>query len=328
MVGSAPAAMNTIPTIFNERKIPYTVSGGQNPASDALPISALVLNRGGRQFNPDVYTELEKLRFDSILSVESPAETVDLDYIAKAHPKLRFLLVRDKISPGEAVNMGIQESTGDFVFVLWSDMIPSLPLLGTSFIDRLRERRALCLLPSFSGRSGEQVPSKVMPAFHRRNELKLISILPEREGEPCLFPFDYCGIYQRIPFMLSGGYDYSISSPWWQKADFGFRAHLWSERIIYDPSVKLVYCGQAQAEDSTPDASYARFYLKNIAPRFSGESSSLPYSLFPSFALRSGLGLFASWEEFRLAKAWVAKNSYLFRRDALAVTDLWEKYAP
>jgi hypothetical protein len=289
-------------------------------------LSALVLNRGGRHFNPDVFDELEKAKFSSIISVENPADSPDLDSIASRHPKLRFLLPRERISPGEAVNMGMQESSGEYVLALWSDMLPVLPLLGPPYLERLRAKRAICLLPAISGRDGSPMPSKVLPALHKRRELKLLSVVPEGEGEPCLFPFDYCGFYNRQGFMLSGGYDYTIVSPWWQKADFGFRAQLWGERIAYDPSVKLAYVSIPEPEDSTADTSYARFYLKNIAPRFSGESCMLPYSLLPSFALSSGLGIARSFEEFRLAKDWVHKNRFLFRLDSTGITDLWEKY--
>jgi hypothetical protein len=320
--------MNTIPTTFNERRIPYTVIGGPPQRSDALPISAVVLNRGGRQYNRDVFEALEKAKFSSIVSVESPAEGADLDAVASRHPKLRFVLVRDKLTPGEAVNIGIQESTGEFVLVLWSDMYPTLPFMGPPYVDRLREKRAMCVVPAFAGSDDAPVPGRIVPAFHRRRALKLLSIAPEHEGEPCLFPFDYCGFYRRDAFMLAGGYDYTIANPWWQKADFGFRTFLWGDRIRFDPSCKLSYSSIPAAENSTTDEFYARFYLKNVAPKFSGESGSLPYSLFLPFAARSGLGFFRSLTEFRLARHWIKKNSYLFRMDCSGITDLWEKLKP
>jgi hypothetical protein len=320
--------MNTIPTTFNERRVPYTVLGGTPARSDALPISALVLNRGGRQYNRDVYEALEKAKIPSIVSIENPAEGSDIDGIAARHPKIRFVLVREKITPGEAVNIGMQESSGEFVLVLWSDMYPVLPPIGQAFVDRLREKKAMCVLPAFLGRDEACLPARVVPAFHRRRNLKLLTIAPEREGEPCLFPYDYCGFYRRGAFILSGGYDYSIANPWWQKADFGFRAYLWGDRIRYDPACKLSYSSIPEPEDSTSDDSYARFFLKNVAPRFSGEAGSLPYSLFLSFASRSGMGLLRSLEEFKLARAWVKKNEYLFRMDCTGITDLWEKLKP
>lgn len=302
--------------------------GGSPVRSDALPLSAVVLNRGGRQFGPDVYEALERAKFPSIVSVESHSESADLDAIASRHPKLRFVLVREPMSPGEAVNIGIQESPGEFVLVLWSDMFPLLPLIGQPFMERLRERRAVCVQPSFLGPDGAALPSRIIPAFHKKRALKLLSIVPEREGEPCLMPFDYCGFYRRETFMLYGGYDHSIEKPWWQKADFGFRSFLWGDRIRFDPGCKLQYSALPAPEDSTNDHYYARFFLKNLAPKFNGESGSLPYSLFPSFALGSGLGLFKSIEEFRFAREWVGKNKYLFRLDSSGITDLWEKFKP
>ena len=76
----------------------------------------------------------------------------------------------------------------------------------------------------------EPIPSWQSPAWKRRR-LSLSFRIPQKEGEPTLFPFDFCGIYNREKFAQSGGFDPAIANPYWQKLDFGVRCFLWGEHL-------------------------------------------------------------------------------------------------
>jgi hypothetical protein len=222
------------------------------------------------------------------------------------------------------VNLGIAESWGEFVLVLSNDMEPELPIMDADFVERLRSRNALCVAPALSGPQGELLPSVVVPAFERGGKMKFLHVAPSAEAEDCLFPPDYCGFYSRDRFILSGGYDPTITNPWWQKVDFGFRARLWGERIKVDHLARAV-CRQCASpeEDSSADESYERFFLKNLAVRKRQDQGVLPFAAFLPWALRSSQDAFRAWTAFGEAREWVRVNRFRFLSDAAAAVDLW-----
>ena len=111
---------------------------------------------------------------------------------------------------------------------------------------------------------------------------------------------------------------------YWQKLDFGLRSYLWGEEIRYEPGFHLRYSAEPAAEDSTPDAGYKLFYLKNLAVRFTGDTGIMPRSKFLKYALRSDTGFFYSWKEFREVRRWVTLNRYRFKTDASGLINQWE----
>ncbi|GAB1483888.1 hypothetical protein MASR2M78_27040 [Treponema sp.] len=141
---------------------------------------------------------------------------------------------------------------------------------------------------------------------------------------PSLFPFDAVGIYNKEKFIRLGGFDTSLSSSFWQLMDFGFRAHLWGEAIVSTQLVKVVYDGDVPAGDATIEASHKRFYLKNLAPVFGGDSAHLPWRRFLPYLFRANTGPLEARDEFKAARDWVATNRYRFSCDARTVLELWE----
>lgn len=169
----------------------------------------------------------------------------------------------------------------------------------------------------------ETIPTRFAPAFSRR-KLEVYPLGAVKHKMPTLYPYDYCGIYHCRSFILTGGYDKAIMNPYWQKLDFGFRAFLWGETIETSTAVRINYIGDTPREDTTRDSDYRRFFLKNMAPRFSGDSSSLPFSRFMSFVLQSGSSLYQAFIEYKQIKKWVEENSLRFKTDPFNLTELWE----
>jgi hypothetical protein len=149
-------------------------------------------------------------------------------------------------------------------------------------------------------------------------------MVPQQPDVKSLFPFDYCGVYNRTRFLNSGGFDHQLTNPYWQKVDFGFRSHMWDESIRCDTSFRVRYLTEQSPEDTTPDESYKLFFLKNLSVRFGGDAGSLPKGRFFSYYLRSGSGLISAVREFKEVRRWVHENRYRFVRDARSVTELWE----
>ena len=318
--------MNTIPTTLNDRPVPYTVVGSPpaKAGAEGLAVSVILLGRGSRLYRNDALCDLERFGFESIVSIEDGSDAVDIESLAQRHPSTRFILLGSPLSPGEKINVGMRESMAPYVFVIWSDMRLQTAGLSSRFFERIGEQSLLCLAPWLQAGKGEPLPCSISPALHR-SSLKLLPLPPARDGARTLYPMDYSGIYSRERFILTSGFDGTIRNPYWQKLDFGFRAWLWGEEIRLSQSLRVGYEEAPQEEDSTPDADYKWFWLKNLAPSYRSDHVVIPPERFWSYLRRRGGSPVAALQEFRSAVEWVRLNRFRFRSDASSLVDLWDE---
>jgi hypothetical protein len=313
----------------------YTAVGGtERGASTGL--SAILLNRGGRYPRRTLFQELEKIGFDYIISMEGPRERYDLEDLSGRFPFVRFILLKEAISPGEQINLAVSEITSPLFFVLWND----LRILHSGGAAKMAERlllsreelcrgdcntlnKRLCTVPVIQNAHFETLPTLATPVFFR-NTVKTLLFPPDQEGKPSLYPFDGIGVYDRDRFVQLGGFDGTLKNAHWQLMDFGFRACLWGEEIRSTQLIRLSYNGEVPAENDTTEESYRRFYLKNLAPVFRGDTAHLPWRRFFGYLLRSGGDFFTAWSDFTAGRRWVYANRFRFRGDAGIVTSLWE----
>jgi hypothetical protein len=157
----------------------------------------------------------------------------------------------------------------------------------------------------------------------KKGKLSLHYRPPSREGEKVLFPFDFCGIYDKERFAQVGGFDADIDNPYWQKLDFGFRCHLWGEKIIGTMRCTLFSPNPFDAEDATPDEYYRAFYLKNLAVRLRREMGVLPLGKMFEYVIHSGIGPVYAVREFHRVRDWVSLNRFRFRRDPRELIEKW-----
>jgi hypothetical protein len=157
-----------------------------------------------------------------------------------------------------------------------------------------------------------------------KGSVKTLFFPPEREGQSSLYPFEGVGIYDRARFVDLGGFDPSLQNTHWQLMDFGFRACLWGAQISATQFVRISYDGDTPPHDNTVDASYRRFYLKNLAPIFQGDHAFIPLRRFPGYFWQVGGDFFGAWDEFSQARRWIKEHEYRFKSDARAITELWE----
>lgn len=314
----------------------YTAVGGTERGA-ATGLSAILLNRGGRYPRRTLFQELEKIGFDYIISIEGPAERYDVEELSGRFPQVRFILLKESLSPGAQINLGSSELSSPLFFVIWND----LRFLHSGGASRMAERlllfqeelykgegqksgyKRLCTVPVIQNSHFETLPTLAAPAIFR-STVKTLLFPPTREGQPSLYPFDGVGIYDRERFIQLGGFDSTLKSIYWQLMDFGFRAHLWGEQINATQLIRLSYDGETPPEDSTTEESYRRFYLKNLAPLFHGDYAYIPLRRFPAYLWRTGGDPFIAWDEFSTGRRWVRINRYRFRSDARAITEMWE----
>jgi len=320
--------MSTTASIFKKRKIPYTVIGGSKVdriRKQQPLLTVLLLNRGSRFYRREKLAQLQGAGIGDIVCVEGPRISHDIEPLSKEFPQIRFLLLQQQATTGEGINIGIEETRARLVFVLWSDMeLQSMPpedWLG--LLKRIEQQQILCCAPRMISCSGQHLPEVQLPALIK-GKLKVIPRKPEQEETASLFPFDYCGVYHRKRFLLSGGYDAWMANPYWQKLDFGMRCHLWGERILYRGKVAVRYSDDIVTEDSSADASYKLFYLKNMAVRFDGEMGILPSAKRFAYCLRSDSPWLEARNEFREVQKWVHQNRYRFKSDVPGLINHWE----
>jgi hypothetical protein len=329
--------MSTIPIIFNKNLPSYTAVGGKERFA-STGLSAVLLNRSGRYPRRTFFQELEKTGFDYVISIESSPEHYDMEELSGSFPYVRFILLRRNISLGEQINLAASELDSPLFFVLWND----LKIFAGGTAARMAERlsgvleeakeneekkssfKRLCTVPVIQNSRFETLPTLIAPVVFRK-KVRTMFFPPHSEALPSLYPFDGVGIYDRERFIQLGGFDSTLQNTHWQFMDFGFRAHLWGEEIALSQQLKLSYDGAIPAEDNTAEASYRRFYLKNLAPVFRGDYAHLPLCRFPGYFFRSGEDPFAAWEDFSESRRWVKTNRFRWRCDARTITERWDK---
>jgi hypothetical protein len=310
---------------------PYTVIGGSSRAG-STGLSAIILMREGRYPRQALLEELQKAGFDYVLSMEGDRRSYDIEELSHDFPFAEFISFKRRLDYGAQINMAARELQGPLFFVLWNDM----KFLRGARADRMAERLLsrdkpgairLCTTPMLQDSHFETMPTISAPALDD-NKIKTVPLLPEWHGQPCLFPYDGIGIYDRERFIRMGGFDTGIHNFHWQLLDFGFRAWLWGEETALTQNVKLSFLGNLRSEDVTHDAGYLRFYLKCIAPVFRGDYAHIPLRRFPRFAqLRReslGGGLLESWHDFHEGRRWVKANASHFCTDARLLADTWK----
>ncbi|MBN1696030.1 MAG: hypothetical protein JW881_00830 [Spirochaetales bacterium] len=318
--------MSTIPITSEYNSIQYTIVGDSayDPGSGESPrLTILLLNRGGKFHREDLIAGLRSVPFTEVLFFEGPELTYDIEPLSKKYPEVRFLLLREKISAGEKINLGISESRSNLVYVLWSNMAINRASLSDECIKRMNEKSVLCSVPILKNVKHEIIPSIQVPGISKK-DIKVVPWVPSTKKIRSIFPFDFCGIYDKKKFKAIGGYDSRIESPYWQKMDFGFRAFLWGETIRLNPDLTLSYTHDISADDTTPKNGYTLFYLKNIFITCKKGSGVLPVRKLLSYILHSDTGPFDSFREFQTIRRWVKKNRERFRLDAFTLLKTWE----
>lgn len=316
--------MSSIPTIFNRPVIPHTVIGqpGFGPGRHGLKVSVVLLNRGARVFREETLRDLSAQGWSEIISMEEPSNTADFEDLAQKYKNLKFLLLSRTATPGEQINLGIQEAKGDGVLVLWNDMVVPEVNFYPKSLKNWAEPEVLCIAPEIKSRDGVEIPTVSVPGLQRRR-IRILCLPPEADSAASLAPFDYVGLYNRMKFLSSGGYDPLIANPYWQRMDFGMRSFLWGEKILVNRGMKVNYLRDIPVQETSFDFSYRAFSLKNLLLSYEGQGAVLRNSRFWTFLWASGLNPVKAWKLFESTRIWVETHRYRFRTDARTLVETW-----
>ena len=309
----------------------YTAVGG-SLRSNAAGVSAILLNRGRGYPRRTLFMELEKAGFDYVISLEGPQDRYDLEDLSDRFPFVRFIILKESVGLGEQINLAVSELKSPLFFVLWNDLRilhggDAAKLFAWFWLDNAGRR--FCTVPVLQTPRLETLPTLTAPALYRprlpwkHQAVKALRFPPLTEAQPSLYPFDGIGLYDRDRFVRLGGFDQAIQNPYWQLMDLGFRAHLWGEEIRCTQLIRLSCDGEISPEDTTADAGYRRFYLRNLAPVLHKDTAHVPLRLFSTYCFRAGGGPLAAWEEFKEGRKWVSDNALRFKQDAGTLATLW-----
>ncbi len=322
MEGRVEPAMNTIPTIFNEREIPYTILGNTDPESYE-PISIVVLNRGGRYYLSSLFKNLYSMGLNSILYIDKTQRSFELESLSSEFPDVKFILPFEELTTGEMINLAMSETLSPNVLVIWSDMALLDNYFNLKLLEKLSEKRTICIPPLLLDSKNDKLPVQMVPSLTNM-DFSTEQFLCRRDFVRTLYPVDFMGLYDREKFIKIGGFDYTISNPYWQNLDFAFRANLWSYDFLVSTSLRLRYSGEIPVEDTTADNSYIKFYLKNLAPLVEAKGARLPRRLFFSYAKKSGLNPMNAYKQFFAVRNWVNLNKHKFVKDPHKLISEWE----
>ncbi len=310
--------MNGTPSISET----YSVVGAFWTAGHevVVPLALVVLTRGPSPFRPFVLEQLHAAGFAEILCVEMGKPRYDVANLVRRLPRLRIMIHREPINAGLAVNLAAREVRRDRFLVIWDDQELREPFLAP--LGALLRTNVLAVVPCRVDRQGRETPSVLVPGL-QKDRLKILALPADQENVDTLFAPDYVALYHRERFLHTGGYDSELGNSFWQKVDWGLRSHLWGESLTVDRSLKVRYTRDIPSEDQTPDRSYPRFYLRNLAVRHAGDHGVLPFARFWAHLRRAGLPWGESLGVFLREREWVKTHRYLYQTDAKVLLELW-----
>ena len=321
---TAEKAMNTIPLIFNERRIKRTVLGGTvAPNADFSSSAAVILlNRGGSHYCAQNIENLLLCAFSEIVVVENSSKSYSLEEYSRRWPQVKFIVPLEDVTAGDMINIGMAEISSEYALVLWDDVKIKPPILNEPLVRSVIESERLCTAPILQSAQLQYLPVRMNPEIRKNTFFAVPS--PALGGKKTVYPFDFIGIYNRRKFMQLGGYDYTIASPYWQNVDFALRGWLWGETIELNSSFRLMYDAETPFEDTTADYSQLRFFLKNCAPVFRSDYAYIPKMRYFDFCRRCPLGPLRAYSLFADARSWTRKNRFRFKTDIVAFTQNWD----
>lgn len=323
MMKSAGSAMNTIPLIFNERQINRTVIGGRvQPSEVTMDVSVVLLNSNGSHFRMQTLETLSKCGFASIISIEPDSGNFNIEEISRRLPAVKFIIPLEKVTDGDMINIGMSEVHSSYVLVLRNSLHISALVLQPRLAEHLTAKGNYCIVPRLLDSSQNALPVQFSPSA-QRGHFKIIPSAVVTDGVQTLYPFDYVGLYNRMKFIQLGGFDYTITSPYYQNLDLALRSWLWGEVTTLSTTFLLSYDESVPIEDMTADLTYLHFYLKNLLPRVRFDRGVIPDASFMTFLIHSSCGFFESRKQFKDAQRWVNTNKFRFHTDIQHLIENW-----
>jgi len=320
---SAGSAMNTIPLIFNERQINRTIIGGRvKPADAVMDVSVILLNSNGSHFSLQILETLLKCGFSAVISIEPDSGNFNIEEISRRMPSVKFIIPLEKVTDGDMINIGMSEVNSSYVLVLRDSLHIPAGVLQPRLAEHLTANGNYCIVPRLLDSSKNALPVQFTPSA-QHGHFTIVQSAVVTDGMKTLYPFDYVGLYNRMKFIQLGGFDYTITSPYYQNLDLALRSWLWGEETTLSTTFLFSFIESVPIEDTTADLTYLHFYLKNLLPRVRFDHGIIPDASFFTFLVHSSCGFFESRRQFKDAQQWVITNKFRFHTDIQHLIENW-----
>ena len=328
---SAESAMNTIPSIFNERQINHTVLGGtENPRSVQFDVDCILLNRSGVQYRTRVLDVLISKGFSRVISVEGHTDSFAPDALTRQYPSVKFILAHeDNLTQGDLLNLAMAESRSTYVLVVQDDLCSEDFTFNQKTYESLlsiMKENTFCVCPKLVSPKFSNIPVHFIPSA-QKSVFRVDTLSGMQDGDKTFYASDLTAFYNRSKYVQLGGMDYTIQSEYWQKLDLFFRAWLWGESTLLSTHLIFSYSDGLPEENRTTDFSYIRFYLKNLLPVYINDHAHIPASSFFAFTVTASCGFSKALKFFKEARRWTEANKYRFKTDAQSLIENWSKNA-
>lgn len=316
--------MNGIPTTFNEHQINCTILGGREKKSEnVLNISVIFLNSSGSHYKLHVFEKLLETNFKSIISVEHNAENFT-DDISKKYPEIKFIVPQENANDGELINLAISEISSEYVLVLRDTLNIDSNFILPHLAESLTKDKTFCIVPRLFDAFKNGISCTFNPSV-RKSHFIVESSTAMTDGIKTLYPFDSIALYNREKFIQLGGFDWTITSQYWQTLDLALRSWLWGEQTKVTSFLQFSYIKEPPVEDHTYNIDYLRYYLKNELPKIKIEQGYIKKSSFFTFLHHSSCGVLEAFKQFKEARIWVEKNKFRFKTDLQNLVHNWSK---
>lgn len=317
--------MNIIPTTFDQVQIERTVIGGRkNTSSQAMNISVILINKSGSQFKYDVFENLINCNFRDIICIENNTKTFYLDDVSKKFPSVKFIIPKEKTSDGQMINLSMSEIDSDYVLVLRDTLHINSGFLLKNLATRLTQDGLFCIVPWLTDKNKKNISKYFIPGAEKSHfVIESSSIISD--GIKTIYPFDNIALYNRKKFINLGGFDSTITCPYWQTLDLAIRSWLWGEQTRITTLLNFSYIADAPLEDKTVNIDYLKYFVKCELPKIKYERAYIPSTSFYKFYRKSACGFFEARRLFKQAKIWVDKNKYNFKKDLQTFIENWSQ---
>ncbi|GMO12437.1 MAG: hypothetical protein Ta2A_22200 [Treponemataceae bacterium] len=319
--------MNTTPLTFktNQSQSCTIIGGKESKEGAAINACAVLLNSASNHLRENHIENLLKNKFSSVISIEHGASNYNVQKLSFRFPDVKFIIIHDTVSVGEAINIAVAECDEPWILVLRDTLKINSQLIIPKAFERITADSALfCAVPRLLDNAQRVLPLQFSPMVkNRRFAVDIAGTC--FDTMKTLYPFDNTGLYNKTKFIALGGYDSSITSPYWQNLDLSVRAWLWGEEIRLSHLMQFSYESEIPENDQTANTDSLRFFLKNLSPVVRSDYGYIPINVFFGFLRRSRLGFAAAQKQFVDARAWVKTNKYRFRMDIEKLILSWQE---
>jgi hypothetical protein len=244
----------------------YTVLRARTQTGPGIPgIAVVMIHRKGAFTLRQGLKKLEPYELFEcaviLMAEDAPDPPEDL---LQLYPWVHFIICTDggRSGTGSLLNAAAGELASDYLFVFWDDMTviagPDPRLLRW-----LEVHKPLCAAPVLTA------DSEILPVLHVPVETGAVMTVwtfrPLHDRTPDLFPFDFCGVYDRTALQRLGGFCSEFSGSYWQLADFGMRAWMGRWQILSCNGIVIAYDGDVHCPDTSENEDYALFLTRNTS---------------------------------------------------------------